>query len=482
MKTFAWKEFLQKHPIFATVRDEKRLDALLQEEVSWERFYPAGDVILRQREIGDSVFVIGAGAAEALLELGSGPPVSLSIMRRGDVFGEMALLERRARSATVRATEACTVLEIRGAEFEQLMSEHPDIEFKLLLKMSERLRNAGEQVLGLQAGTVEEKLKVFNLKLDTEQRLVDSALKASTAMSDQTKLRADEVIMSAERSRARLQWTATVIGGFVTLAITGLGFVGAKQIWDVSQAKHETVTSATAAKELKDQVQLASREVQTLVGDIRQNQDQIREAIEISRAARKELEPLRAQMNDAIDVLNVAKKSVSYILLRSLLDSVGQRSAFEANRSYATLKGLGVLSDVELQVLLDQLDESIVASALPPRADPAAAQGADAFTFLLQQMVNDAKGAREKGKAYYLLLTYAIATDQASVPGKPDADPATPRTRQHVFDEYRDFLKLHPDGRVQRADLSDALGQKIGLQSGKQAAELQRLNQLALRS
>src|SRR5713101_7792598 len=105
------------------------------------------------------------------------------MMRRGEGVGGMALLERRARSATVEAGEPCTVLEFRGADFEQLMADYPDIEFRLLLKMSERLRNANEQVMGLQ-GTLDEKLKIFNLKLDTEQRLIDVTLKAAQTMFD----------------------------------------------------------------------------------------------------------------------------------------------------------------------------------------------------------------------------------------------------------------------------------------------------------
>jgi hypothetical protein len=113
--------------------------------------------------------------------------------------------------------------------------------------MSERLRNANEQVMGVQ-GTLDEKLKIFNLKLDTEQRLLDVTLKAAQTMFDQTKLRADEVISSAERSRGRLQWAATVIGGFVTVVVGVLGFVGAKQIYDINQVKTETAISAMAQR------------------------------------------------------------------------------------------------------------------------------------------------------------------------------------------------------------------------------------------
>jgi len=235
-KAFPWKEFLQRHPIFATVRDEKRIDALLAEGASWERVFAKDDDLLRQGDVGGSVFMIGAGSAEVVLEARPDTaPVILAVMRRGEVFGEMALLEHRTHSATVRAKETCTVLEVRGSEFESLMADYPDIEFKLLLKMSERLRNVGDHVLGGQIGNVEEKLKMFALKLDTEQKLVDCALRAAQAMFDQTKLRADEVISSAERSRDRLQKMATLVTALAGIVITILGAFGFKQIWDVSQ-------------------------------------------------------------------------------------------------------------------------------------------------------------------------------------------------------------------------------------------------------
>ena len=80
-KTFQWKEFLRTHPIVGTLRDDKRIDALLKDDVSWERTYAKDDVIVRQREVGISVFLIGSGTAEATLELSEGPPISLSVMR-----------------------------------------------------------------------------------------------------------------------------------------------------------------------------------------------------------------------------------------------------------------------------------------------------------------------------------------------------------------------------------------------------------------
>jgi class 3 adenylate cyclase len=158
MKTFPWKEFLQRHPILATVRDDKRLDALLGVEVSWERTFAKDEVVVRKGELTNSVFIMGSGSAEVVGELRDGSSVSLAMFRRGDVFGEIALLTGRARMGTVRAVEPCTVLEVRGADFEQLMADYPDIEARLLLQASERLRGS-EWASPMRR--IEERLKIF---------------------------------------------------------------------------------------------------------------------------------------------------------------------------------------------------------------------------------------------------------------------------------------------------------------------------------
>jgi hypothetical protein len=104
MKTFPWREFLQKHPILATVRDEQRIDALLADEVSSERIYAKDEIIVRQGDVGNSIFIVGSGTAEAVLEVGGGGSIPLGVMRRGGCSGRWrcwsagALSHRAGRS------------------------------------------------------------------------------------------------------------------------------------------------------------------------------------------------------------------------------------------------------------------------------------------------------------------------------------------------------------------------------------------------
>ena len=111
MKTFDWTEFVRHNSLLST-QDENTLRWLVSQEVSTEHRYEAGAVIIREGEIGDSIFLIGSGSAEAVLPAGNGQGILLSVMRSGETFGEMGFFERRPRSATVRARETCLVLEI----------------------------------------------------------------------------------------------------------------------------------------------------------------------------------------------------------------------------------------------------------------------------------------------------------------------------------------------------------------------------------
>ncbi len=87
------------------------------------RFARPDEVIVRKGEDGDSMFVIASG--EVQVELGGGrEPVFLG---PGQFFGELALIERTARTATVRATDECKLLELSGKDFHELARHHPEL-------------------------------------------------------------------------------------------------------------------------------------------------------------------------------------------------------------------------------------------------------------------------------------------------------------------------------------------------------------------
>jgi voltage-gated potassium channel len=83
------------------------------------RSYPAGAIVIRKGEAGDSMFFIVTGEVE--VRLGA----RTMALRDGDFFGEMALLDRRPRSADVVTATPCTVLVLNVADFYQLAGQQP---------------------------------------------------------------------------------------------------------------------------------------------------------------------------------------------------------------------------------------------------------------------------------------------------------------------------------------------------------------------
>ena len=154
MKAFEWAELLRHHPLLSSL-DARHVLWLVSEDVSTERTFEPGAEIFREGDEGDSIFLIGSGSVEAVLGDGRGQTIPLSLMLRGETFGEMAFFEGKPRSATVRARDACVVLEIKGQELRRLADARPDIEFKVLLTVSERLRSKNEQLLSLHLKAVE---------------------------------------------------------------------------------------------------------------------------------------------------------------------------------------------------------------------------------------------------------------------------------------------------------------------------------------
>ena len=88
-----------------------------------QHFEP-GDIVFGQGDLGDSVYVIEDGECEALREQ-NGEEQFLATLRRGDYFGEMALLADRMRNATIRARTAMDVLIIPKADFDKLRQSVP---------------------------------------------------------------------------------------------------------------------------------------------------------------------------------------------------------------------------------------------------------------------------------------------------------------------------------------------------------------------
>ena len=107
--------------------------------------YRDGEVICRQGEPGDRMYVVQAGHALVVHEA-NGREIQLTELSAGDVFGEMAIFDRKPRSATVRAKGSARVLTLDKRALLRGVHEDPSLAYRILREMSQRVRRLSDEV------------------------------------------------------------------------------------------------------------------------------------------------------------------------------------------------------------------------------------------------------------------------------------------------------------------------------------------------
>lgn len=115
------------------------------------KVYGDGEVIVRQGESGDCMYVVQQGLVEVVHETESGPQL-LATLGEGEFFGEMVIFERAPRSATVRARGDVRLLTVDRGTFLRRISEDPSLAFRIVKKMSQRIRELNAEVAVLKGG------------------------------------------------------------------------------------------------------------------------------------------------------------------------------------------------------------------------------------------------------------------------------------------------------------------------------------------
>lgn len=105
-----------------------------------ERAYPARQVLVQQGDSSGDLFAVLQGRLKVTTSSPEGESVVFSILGPGEVFGEIALLDGGARSATVMALETCRLLIVPRAAFLGVLRDFPALAFRLLETMAKRIR------------------------------------------------------------------------------------------------------------------------------------------------------------------------------------------------------------------------------------------------------------------------------------------------------------------------------------------------------
>jgi CRP/FNR family transcriptional regulator, cyclic AMP receptor protein len=133
---------LQQMPVFGGIRDDI-VEFILS--IARSVAVHASEHFFREGDAGDSMFVLTSGRAE-VVNGASGQEHQVRELAQGDCFGEMSLLDLSPRSATVRALESCSAIEISAGCLYQVYGRDVEqfalIEMNMGRELSRRLRES----------------------------------------------------------------------------------------------------------------------------------------------------------------------------------------------------------------------------------------------------------------------------------------------------------------------------------------------------
>src|SRR5512140_596305 len=102
------------------------------------REFHAGDVLFREGEKGEVMYVIQSGLVQVLKRVGD-EERPLATLGRGEFLGEMAILNGKPRTASAVVVEDAKCLVIDGKTLESMIAKNPEIAMRLVKKLAKRL-------------------------------------------------------------------------------------------------------------------------------------------------------------------------------------------------------------------------------------------------------------------------------------------------------------------------------------------------------
>jgi len=100
--------------------------------------FPKEHLLFAEGETGNTMYIIQDGSVK-ITKVVDNKEIILAVLNKGDIFGEMALLEDKPRAATAEVYEDCILLAVNRGNFSNLIKEQPDMVVRMATLMSERI-------------------------------------------------------------------------------------------------------------------------------------------------------------------------------------------------------------------------------------------------------------------------------------------------------------------------------------------------------
>ena len=137
------RDLLGRVPLFADMSEDE-LDRIVT--VAIPRSFPKGVRVFHEGDDSDACYVVRNGDLRVTREHSDGRAIALATLGSGDFFGELAMLDGGARSASVETLTDAELLALPAMDMRRVISQHGDIAAKLIVALTRRLRETNERV------------------------------------------------------------------------------------------------------------------------------------------------------------------------------------------------------------------------------------------------------------------------------------------------------------------------------------------------
>lgn len=140
---FDRQELLRRHPLFSGLPAgiiERLSSYAVMKDVK------RGTTVFAKGDVGNSLFAVCEGTVKITSPSAEGKDAVFNLVNQGGIFGEIALLDGRPRTANAIAATDCHLMVIDRRDFLPLLQSHPELAVKIIEVLCARLRHTSEQV------------------------------------------------------------------------------------------------------------------------------------------------------------------------------------------------------------------------------------------------------------------------------------------------------------------------------------------------
>ena len=166
-------ELLAQAPLFRLLDQDERADLA---RVLERRTFSANEKVFNLGEPGDSLYIVGTGTVELFVKDNTGSKIVLTVCGAGEIFGELSLFDRGARSAAAICLSDSELFILGREDFVAFLGRQPHAALDLLSTMAQRIRST-DQILRRQVA------RNINLEMEVRSTTIEKIADVIAAFS-----------------------------------------------------------------------------------------------------------------------------------------------------------------------------------------------------------------------------------------------------------------------------------------------------------